>query len=298
MVPSQAQSINLNKFMQIVHSISEVQDIISVHRSEGFCIGFVPTMGNLHDGHLTLVEKAKQICDFVVVSIYVNPLQFGPNEDYDSYPRTMVQDRKLLIDHGVDLLYAASTTEIYPEGSENHTHISVDILDGMHCGMSRPGFFRGIATVVTKLFNIVRPDVAVFGEKDFQQLTIIRKMVKDMCMPVDIIGAPIAREDTGLAMSSRNGYLSFAEREEIAPNLYRCLLAAKEAIQMGEVDFDLLRRDAFVSLAQAGFKPDYFNICNTKTLLPATLNEKSLVILAAGYLGKARLIDNIYFERY
>ncbi|WP_299733548.1 pantoate--beta-alanine ligase [uncultured Endozoicomonas sp.] len=283
--------------MQTVHSIAEVQDIISVRRSEGLRIGFVPTMGNLHGGHLTLVEQAKQHCDFVVVSIYVNPLQFGPNEDYDSYPRTMEQDQQLLIEHGVDLLYAASTTEIYPEGSENHTHVSVEVLDGMHCGMSRPGFFRGIATVVTKLFNIVRPDVAVFGEKDFQQLTIIRKMVKDMCMPVDILGAPIAREETGLAMSSRNGYLSREEREDIAPTLYQCLLAAKEAIQAGESDFDLLRRDAFAKMAQAGFKPDYFNICNTETLLPATHNEKSLVILAAGFLGKARLIDNIYFER-
>ena len=174
--------------------------------------------------------------------------------------------------------------------------VSVDILDGMHCGSSRPGFFRGIATVVTKLFNIVRPDVAVFGEKDFQQLTIIRKMVRDMCMPVDIIGAPIARESSGLAMSSRNGYLTREEREVIAPTLHNCLLDACETIKAGERDFDLIRRNAFAKMAQAGFKPDYFNVCNTDTLLPATHNEQSLVILAAGYLGKARLIDNLYFE--
>ena len=282
--------------MQTVHSITEVQDVIRQRRAEGLRIGFVPTMGNLHGGHLTLVEKAKQHCDFVVVSIYVNPLQFGPNEDYDSYPRTMEQDQQLLIEHGVDLLYAASTAEIYPEGSENHTHVSVDVLDGMHCGMSRPGFFRGIATVVTKLFNIVRPDVAVFGEKDFQQLTIIRKMVKDMCMPVEILGAPIARETSGLAMSSRNGYLSKIEREDIAPALHQCLLATKETIQGGEKDFDLLRRNAFAQMAQAGFKPDYFNICHPQTLLPASSHETSLVILAAGFLGKARLIDNIHFD--
>ncbi|WP_257265927.1 pantoate--beta-alanine ligase [Endozoicomonas sp. ONNA2] len=283
--------------MQTVHSIAEVQELVGTRKSAGLCIGFVPTMGNLHGGHLTLVEKARASCDFVVVSIYVNPLQFGPNEDYDSYPRTMEQDQQLLMDHGVDLLYAASTHEIYPEGSEHHTHVSVDVLDGMHCGSSRPGFFRGIATVVTKLFNIVRPDIAVFGEKDFQQLTIIRKMVQDMVMPVDILGAPIAREPSGLAMSSRNGYLTPEERGEIAPALYRCLREAKGAIQAGETDFDLLRRNAFAQLAQAGFKPDYFNICNPQTLLPATHNEQSLVILAAGYLGKARLIDNIYFNR-
>lgn len=283
--------------MQVVHSIAEVQDIVGARRSEGLRIGFVPTMGNLHGGHLTLVEKAKQNCDFVVVSVYVNPLQFGPNEDYDSYPRTMEQDQQLLNEHGVDLLYAASTREIYPDGSENHTHVSVDILDGMHCGKTRPGFFRGIATVVTKLFNIVRPDVAVFGEKDFQQLTIIRKMVRDMCMPVEILGAPIAREPTGLAMSSRNGYLTREEREDIAPKLHQCLCATSEAIQAGETDLDLLRRDAFAKMAQAGFKPDYFNICNPETLLPATHDEPSLVILAAGYLGKARLIDNLYFDR-
>ena len=279
--------------MKTLHSIAEIQAAVAVCRAEGKRIGFVPTMGNLHGGHLTLVQKARELCDIVVVSIYVNPLQFGPNEDYDSYPRTMEQDQELLIEHGVDLLYTAQTTEIYPEGSENHTHVSVEVLDGMHCGKSRPGFFTGIATVVSKLFNIVRPDLAVFGEKDFQQLTIIRKMVRDMCMPVEIVGAPIAREETGLAKSSRNGYLTVEEREEIAPTLYRCLQEAREAILGGERDYDLVRRNAFAIMAQAGFKPDYFNISSTATLLPAGPDEKSLVILAAGYLGKARLIDNI-----
>ena len=283
--------------MQTVHTIADVQTFVSARRAEGLRIGFVPTMGNLHGGHLTLVEKAKQHCDVVVVSIYVNPLQFGPNEDYDSYPRTIEQDQQLLTEHGVDLLYTASTSEIYPEGSDNHTHITVDVLDDMHCGSTRPGFFRGVATVVTKLFNIVRPDIAVFGEKDFQQLTVIRKMVSDLCLPIEIIGVPIAREATGLAMSSRNGYLSTQERHEIAPALYRCLAEAQTKIQAGETDFDLLRRNAFAKMAEAGFKPDYFNICNPQTLLPATHNEQSLVILAAGYLGKARLIDNVYFER-
>ena len=279
--------------MKVVHTIAEVRAVVAACKAEGKRVGFVPTMGNLHGGHLTLVEKAREACDVVVVSIYVNPLQFGPNEDYDSYPRTMEQDSQLLVDHGVDILYACQTQEIYPEGSENHTHVSVDILDGMHCGKTRPGFFTGIATVVTKLFNIVRPDAAVFGEKDFQQITIIRKMVHDMCMPVEIIGAPVAREPTGLAQSSRNGYLTQEEREITAPRLYQCMLEAREAILAGDRDYDLLRRNAFAKLAEAGFKPDYFNISSTKTLLPAGPDEKSLVILAAGYLGKARLIDNI-----
>lgn len=282
--------------MKTVHSISEVQSAVAALKAEGKRVGFVPTMGNLHDGHLTLVEKAREVCDVVVVSIYVNPLQFGPNEDYDSYPRTLEQDSQLLIEHDVDILFTCQTREIYPEGSENHTHVSVDVLDGMHCGKSRPGFFTGIATVVTKLLNIVLPDVAVFGEKDFQQLTIIRKMVRDMCMPVEIIGAPIAREATGLAMSSRNGYLTREEREVIAPTLYQCLLDAREAIIAGERDYDLLRRNAFARLAEAGFKPDYFNISNTRTLLPAAAEDQSLAILAAGYLGKARLIDNIALD--
>lgn len=283
--------------MRTVQSIAEVQSIISAQRNKGLRIAFVPTMGNLHDGHMTLVEKAKQQCDFVVVSIYVNPLQFGPTEDFDSYPRTLEQDQRRLVEHGVDLLYTATTQEIYPEGSEHHTHVSVDLLDGMHCGQSRPGFFRGVATVVNKLFNIVRPDVAIFGEKDFQQLAVIRKMVRDLCMPVDIIGASIAREASGLAMSSRNGYLTQQEREVIALALYKSLCEAKEAIQSSNNDFEQLRLQAFAALEVAGFKPDYFNICNPTTLKPAQAEDNEFVILAAAFLGKARLIDNIHFSR-
>ena len=283
--------------MRTVQSIAEVQSIISAQRNKGLRIAFVATMGNLHDGHMTLVEKAKQQCDFVVVSIYVNPLQFGPTEDFDSYPRTLEQDQRRLVEYGVDLLYTATTQEIYPEGSEHHTHVSVDLLDGMHCGQSRPGFFRGVATVVNKLFNIVRPDVAIFGEKDFQQLAVIRKMVRDLCMPVDIIGASIAREASGLAMSSRNGYLTQQEREVIAPALYKSLCEAKEAIQSNNNDFEQLRLQAFAALEVAGFKPDYFNICNPTTLKPAQAEDNEFVILAAAFLGKARLIDNIHFSR-
>ena len=282
--------------MKLVHSISEVQECVGVYKTQGQKIAFVPTMGNLHGGHLTLVRKAKALADIVVVSIYVNPLQFGPNEDYDSYPRTLEQDCSLLEKEGVELVYTARTQEIYPEGSDRHTHVSVDILDGMHCGKSRPGFFRGIATVVTKLLNIVRPDIAIFGEKDFQQLAIIRKMVSDLCMPVEIIGAPIAREESGLAKSSRNGYLTEEERETIAPSIFNILKHAKRTIQEGEKDYDLIRRNAFAMLAEAGIKPDYFNICNPVSLLPAGSDDQELVILAAGYLGKARLIDNMHFS--
>ena len=202
--------------MKTVYSIEEIRDFVQTVKAAGKTVAFVPTMGNLHEGHLTLVTKAKELADIVVVSIYVNQLQFGPNEDYHSYPRTMEQDETLLREHGVDMVFAPTSHIIYPEGLEQHTVVKVDALDGMHCGKSRPAFFTGISTVVTKLFNIVQPHIAVFGEKDFQQLAIIRKMVSDLCIPVEIVGAPIARSETGLALSSRNGYLSPDELEQPA----------------------------------------------------------------------------------
>ena len=281
--------------MKIADSITKVQDHISTARSQGLKIGFVPTMGNLHDGHLSLVRKAREVCDYVVVSIYVNQLQFGPNEDYDSYPRTFEEDQALLIQEGVQLLFTPTSHEIYPEGAEHHAVVRVDALDGMHCGSSRPGFFTGISTVVCKLFNIVRPDVAVFGEKDFQQLAIIQKMVTDLCMPVEIIGAPIARAENGLALSSRNGYLS-DEEKHIAATLHQTITEARDQIISGERNYDAIHRDAFVKLARAGFKPDYFNIVDRHTLQPATLADNKLVILAAAMLGRARLIDNLQLD--
>ncbi len=282
--------------MKIINTIADIQSYVATIKATGKRVAFVPTMGNLHTGHLSLVKHAKLRADVVVVSIYVNPLQFGPDEDFDAYPRTMEQDCKQLIAHNVDVVYAAASDEIYPEGSEKHTHVSVDSLDGMHCGSSRPVFFRGIATVVAKLFNIVRPHVAVFGEKDFQQLTIIKKMVRDMYMPVEIIGAPTVREESGLAMSSRNNYLTDNERQRIAPTLYRTLLQARESILEGERDYDAVRVRAFASMSEVGIKPDYFNVSNPLTLQPAEPDEKDLVILAAGYLNKTRLIDNLYFS--
>ncbi|CAM3466694.1 pantoate--beta-alanine ligase [Parendozoicomonas haliclonae] len=281
--------------MNTVYSVEEIRDYVRSVKAEGKTVAFVPTMGNLHNGHLTLVTKAHELADVVIVSIYVNQMQFGPNEDYHSYPRTMAQDEALLREHNVDMVFAPSANIIYPEGLDNHTTVKVDSLDGMHCGKTRPGFFTGIATVVTKLFNIVQPDVAVFGEKDFQQLSIIRKMVKDLCIPVEIVGAPIARADTGLALSSRNGYLSQEEREQ-ASLIYQELLKAKEAIVAGNTNYDIIQRDAIASLAGYGFQPDYFNIIRRSDLLPAAPGDKELIILAAAGLGKARLIDNLQID--
>ncbi len=281
--------------MNTVYSIKEIRDYVQRVKAEGKTVALVPTMGNLHDGHLSLVTRAQEQADVVIVSIYVNQLQFGPNEDYHSYPRTMAQDEGLLAEHNVDMVFAPTSHIIYPEGLDHHTVVKVDALDGIHCGKSRPSFFTGIATVVTKLFNIVQPDVAVFGEKDFQQLSIIRKMVTDLCLPVTIAGAPIARAESGLALSSRNGYLSQEEREQ-ATRLYKELEQAKTTIEAGNANFDIVQRDAIVHLADAGFQPDYFNIIRRSDLQPAGPEDKELVILAAAGLGKARLIDNIQID--
>ena len=285
--------------MKTVYSVEDIRGYVKSVKAAGKTVALVPTMGNLHGGHLTLVTKAQQQADVVIVSIYVNQLQFGPNEDYHSYPRTMAQDEALLEEHNVDMVFAPTSHVIYPEGLDHHTEVKVDALDGMHCGKSRPAFFTGISTVVTKLFNIVQPDIAVFGEKDFQQLCIIRKMVKDLCIPVEIVGAPIARSETGLALSSRNGYLTPEELAQ-ASLLNQELRKAKEAIEAGKdsqnVSYDILQRDALAHLAELGFQPDYFNIIRRSDLHPAGPEDKELVILAAAALGKARLIDNIQID--
>ncbi len=281
--------------MKTVCTVEEIRDYVHTVKAAGKTVAFVPTMGNLHEGHLTLVTKAQSLADVVIVSIYVNQMQFGPNEDFDSYPRTMAQDEALLKELKVDRVFAPSTSIIYPEGPDNHTAIKVDALDGMHCGKSRPVFFTGIATVVTKLLNIVQPDMAVFGEKDFQQISIIRKMVKDLYIPVEIVGAPIARSETGLALSSRNNYLS-ADELEHATLLYKQLLKAKEAILIGNTGYDIIQHDALADLAEYGFRPDYFNIIRRSDLQPAAPDDKELIILAAVALGKTRLIDNLQID--
>ncbi|MCL6417114.1 pantoate--beta-alanine ligase [Aestuariirhabdus sp. Z084] len=277
--------------MNTVYSIADVREYVRAARAAGKRVAFVPTMGNLHKGHLSLVHKAQEKADVVIVSIYVNPLQFGANEDLESYPRTLAEDQAQLKGENVDLLFAPSSNEIYPEGMEHHTNVAVDSLSNMHCGKTRPGHFTGVATIVCKLFNIVQPDVAVFGIKDFQQLAVIRKMVEDLYLPVEVIGADIARDSRGLALSSRNGYLS-DEELDIAPSLYRVLSEAREQVLQG-MSYDLVLRDALAKLAQAGLKPDYIDICSQQSLQPATTQDKELVILAAAYLGRARLIDNV-----
>tara|TARA_R110001599_G_scaffold6877_6_gene34201 strand:- start:334 stop:1134 length:801 start_codon:yes stop_codon:yes gene_type:complete len=259
---------------------------------KGRTIGFVPTMGNLHEGHLSLITETKLRADIIICSIFINPMQFGANEDLDSYPRTLDADASALVSQGCNLLFAPNANEVYPNGLDGQTRVDVPKLGDYHCGASRPGHFVGVATVVAKLFNMVQADIAVFGEKDFQQLAIIRKMTRDLCFPIEIIGIPTSREKSGLARSSRNGFLSSSEKNTAAI-IYQTLLATRAALEAGERDFKLLTKKANEALKEAGFKPDYFNIANPKTLAPSDANDKSFVILVAAYLGNTRLIDNI-----
>ena len=278
--------------MQTIHTISELNAFVKSHRMKGRTIGFVPTMGNLHEGHLSLITETKVHADIIICSIFVNPMQFGANEDLDSYPRTLDADASALVSHGCNLLFAPNANEVYPNGLDGQTRVDVPKLGDYHCGASRPGHFVGVATVVAKLFNMVQADIAVFGEKDFQQLAIIRKMASDLCFPIEIIGIPTSREKSGLARSSRNGFLSSSEKNTAAI-IYQTLLATRAALEAGERDFKLLTKKANEALEEAGFKPDYFNIANPKTLAPSDANDKSFVILVAAYLGNTRLIDNI-----
>lgn len=278
--------------MNTVHTVAQLRAALARARQEGKRIGLVPTMGNLHEGHIALVEMALQRTDHVVVSIFVNPLQFGPNEDLDSYPRTLAEDQRRLLDAGAHTVFAPSVNEIYPEGMQGHTLVSVPVVSDGLCGASRPGHFDGVATVVTKLLNMVQPDVAVFGEKDFQQLAVIRKMALDLCLPVQIMGAPIVRAADGLALSSRNGYLDENERR-VAPQLYQTLQQLAGQLLAGRRDFDTLLEEARQQLQRAGFRPDYLELRDTTTLQPADEHSRDITILAAAFLGRTRLIDNL-----
>ncbi len=281
--------------MNTVKTVRELRAAVARARSEGKRIGFVPTMGNLHSGHAALVTKAAQRADFVVASIFVNPLQFGANEDLDKYPRTLAADQQRLLDAGCNLLFAPTVEEMYPDGMTGQTRVSVPQLSEGLCGASRPGHFEGVATVVSKLFNMVQPDLAVFGEKDFQQLAVIRAMVRDLNMPVQIIGEPTVRAEDGLALSSRNGYLT-TEQRATAPVVYRTLKQLGEAIGAGQVDFPALVEQGKQQLLAAGLRPDYLEVRNAVTLRPATFGDRDLVILVAAYLGNTRLIDNLYLH--
>jgi len=281
--------------MITVKTVLELRAAVARARNEGKRIGFVPTMGNLHAGHAALVEKAGQRVDFVVASIFVNPLQFGPSEDLAKYPRTLAADQEKLIEAGCHLLFTPDVEEMYPGGMAGQTRVSVPGVSEGLCGASRPGHFEGVATVVTKLFNMVQPDLAVFGQKDFQQLAVIRTLVHDLNMPIQIVGEPTVRADDGLALSSRNGYLTEDQRAA-APALYRSLSQMAEAIRAGTSDFPRLIEDGKAQLSAAGFRPDYLEIRESNSLRPATASDRQLVILAAAFIGSTRLIDNLAFD--
>ena len=278
--------------MQVITNILALRELRRRWQLSSERIAFVPTMGNLHDGHLSLVDQAKAQASKVVVSIFVNPLQFGPEEDLDAYPRTVDADMAALENLGVDVLFMPQVADIYPRGLEQQTFVEVPGLSYMICGASRPGHFRGVATIVCKLFNMVQPNMAFFGQKDFQQLQVIKAMVTDLSMNVSIHGVPTMREQDGLAMSSRNHYLSAQERI-IAAQLYVVLNEIKETILQGRRDFSKIIEEYKASLQTRGIKPDYIDIRAADTLLQPGHEDQRLVILAAGFLGKTRLIDNI-----
>ncbi|AQL36001.1 MULTISPECIES: pantoate--beta-alanine ligase [Pseudomonas syringae group] len=282
--------------MNTVKTVLELRAAVARARSEGKRIALTPTMGNLHSGHAALVTKAAQRADFVVATIFVNPLQFGPNEDLATYPRTLAADQEKLLQAGCNLLFTPGVEEMYPHGMADQTLVSVPHLSQGLCGASRPGHFEGVATVVSKLFNMVQPDLAIFGEKDFQQLAVIRAMVRDLNMPIQIIGEPTVRADDGLALSSRNGYLDEAQRAA-APALYQAIRQTAEAISAGEQDFDTLLSSKKQQLQAAGFRIDYLEIRNADSLRPTTAEDPNLVILAAAFMGKTRLIDNLHLTR-
>ena len=281
--------------MITINSLDELHAQVDVWRRGGN-VAFVPTMGNLHAGHLSLVKEARKIADRVVTSIFVNPLQFGAGEDFESYPRTFERDSEMLIEEGTDLLFAPPVELMYPKPQADQTRVEVPGLSELLCGAHRPGHFVGVATVVCKLFNMVQPDIAVFGNKDYQQLMVIRRMVEDLAMPVTIVGVETMRESDGLAMSSRNGYLS-AEERALAPLLYRTLSDLAARLRDGEDDFHRLEEEAAAALDGGGFRTDYVAIRRSADLLDPVAAESELVILAAANLGKARLIDNIEVSR-
>ena len=280
--------------MQTVNAVSELREVIRTWRLAGESVAFVPTMGNLHAGHLQLVNEAKKKADRIVVSIFVNPAQFGAGEDFQTYPRTEREDQEKLNAANTDLLFLPAVADIYAPDAK--TVVTVTELSDLYCGASRPGHFSGVATVVCKLFNIVQPNVALFGQKDFQQLVVIRTMVRDLNIPVEIMGVETVREFNGLAMSSRNGYLTDDEKS-VAPKLYQSLCAARDAILAGNHTYADIEQQALQFLQQAGFQPDYFCVCRSNDLKKAAVEDVDLVLLAAAKLGKTRLIDNIYFSR-
>ncbi|GEA09587.1 pantothenate synthetase [Alteromonas sp. KUL42] len=282
--------------MKVVDSIASLRALIGEWKRQGSSVGFVPTMGNLHDGHLKLVKRAKAHNDKVIISIFVNPMQFGANEDLDAYPRTIEDDKAKLIGEGADAVFLPSVQDMYPAGLDVQTFVEVPGISDVLCGASRPGHFRGVATVVNKLFNMVQPDDAFFGEKDFQQLQVIRTMVRDLSMAVTVHGVPTEREASGLAMSSRNGYLSTEEKAK-ASLIYQAMQKMKLAIEQGDTNFADIENSAISELEKEGFKNDYIKVVNAQTFMPAAADDKQLVIVVALFMGTTRLIDNLQITR-
>ena len=278
--------------MRIVHTVDEVRARVREWRAQGLRIALVPTMGNLHAGHISLLELARQRGERVVVSIFVNPLQFGPGEDFVRYPRTPDDDAEMLRRANCDLLFAPNVDELYVEGGSQRTLVTVRGLSGILCGEFRPGHFDGVATVVAKLFGVVGPDVAVFGEKDFQQFRVVQLMTRDLAIPVEVVGAPTVRAHDGLALSSRNRYLSREERAR-APAVYRALQAGAARLRAGERDFAAIESEGAAQLAAAGMKVDYFAVRDADDLSVPQPHTREFVLLTAARLGGARLIDNL-----
>jgi len=280
--------------MKLADNIQEVSEIVADWKQAKKTIAFVPTMGNLHDGHLSLVEKAHAIADKVVVSIFVNPMQFGPNEDFDAYPRTLELDEKALSEKKVDLLFLPTNAVIYPNSVEVTTQVNVPGLSEILCGAHRPGHFLGVSTIVNKFFNIVQPDKAVFGQKDFQQVAIIKKMVTDLFMPIEIIAMPTRREADGLAMSSRNQYLTDSDRKK-ASKIYELMKQMADLIKNG-AEIAEIESNALAILKSNGFEPEYFSFRDPVTLVPLKSPQTDMVIVVAARLGTTRLIDNWLFS--
>lgn len=281
--------------MDTVYSIDDLRQHIGRWRREGARIAIVPTMGNLHDGHISLLRRARALASRTVVSIFVNPIQFGKGEDYARYPSTLDADKDKLATAGLDLLFAPNLDELYPGGMEEDTRVTVPGLSNILCGQYRPGHFSGVATVVTKLLINVQPDIALFGEKDYQQVLVIKRMVRDLRIPVEVLGQPIVREADGLAMSSRNAYLSPGERA-IAPKVYATLMQATQKLQARSATLIAIETAAMAELAAAGFRPEYFSIRRAEDLGPPRVGDTDLAILTAAWLGPARLIDNVRVE--
>lgn len=278
--------------MEVVSTTESLREQLADWRQSGEHIALVPTMGNLHRGHISLVELARKHAERVVVSIFVNPTQFGDGEDFEDYPRTLQRDKRRLDHANTDILYVPDVETMYPFGIDNATSVTVPVLSKDLCGSFRPGHFDAVTSVVSRLFSLVQPDVAVFGEKDYQQLTVIQRMVRDLSLPIEIIQCPTVREEDGLALSSRNQYLTDEERP-VAAKLYETIVAVGKELESGKQNFDEVEKQATASLEELGFKADYFSIRRAETLGQPDRDTDELVVLAAAYLGKARLIDNL-----